>query len=119
MNHFSTYLGFFLGDLIYQLPLLIVLLIGFIISIKRWRKNPHVSLLTLLATLIASISINLYVFYFSVMVWILRPVWELSTLNLVSSIFSILFNALTAVSWVLLLIALFGKGKVKSPVVES
>jgi len=43
---------------------------------------------------------------------------DYATIGIIFSVISVLFNLLTAGSWILLLIALFGKKKTKAPVVE-
>jgi hypothetical protein len=114
------FLQVFLPSLAYQLPVLIVLLVGLILAIVRWRKDPRISLLTLLAiVLVAGITI-IGVFTNSVLPYILYDNTDLdySTIGIIFSVVSVVFNIGTAVSWVLLLIALFGKRKEKASAVE-
>ncbi len=118
MYDFGTlFLQSFLPNLAYQLPVLIALLVGFIIVITRWRKNPRVSLLILLAILIAFLVRILSTFTDSMLWYILYDI-NYTARVIVSSVLSVVFSLLTAVSWILLLIALFSKPKPKLPVVE-
>ena len=121
MNDFGAlFLESVLPNLAYQLPVLIVLLVGFIIAITHWRKNPRVSLLTVLAIAIVSVVTTLRVFANSILPCILyeNSNMDYATIGIIFSVISVLFNLLTAGSWILLLIALFGKKKTKAPVVE-
>ena len=121
MNDFGAlFFQSFLPNLAYQLPVLIVLLVGFIIAITRWRKNPRVSLLTLLAIILVSGITIVGVFTNSVLPYILYNNSDLdySTIGIIFSVITVLFNLLSAGSWILLLVALFGKKKTKAPAVE-
>jgi len=121
MNDFGTlFLQSFLPNLAYQLPVLITLLVGFIIAITRWKKNSRVSLLTVLAIAIVSVVTTLGVFANSILPYILyeNANMDYATIGIIFSVISVLFNLLTAGSWILLLIALFGKKKTKAPAVE-
>ncbi len=121
MNDFGAlFLQSFLPNLAYQLPVLITLLVGFIIAITRWKKNPRVSLLAVIAFVIFSVITILSVFSNSVLPYILydNSNMDYATIGIIFSVISVLFNLLAAVSWILLLIALFGKKKTKAPAVE-
>jgi len=120
MNDFGQmFLQVFLPNLAYQLPVLIVLIVGLIFAIIRWKKHPRTSLLTLIAIVIILIVTILGVISNSFLPQILYTSnIDYSTIGIIFSVTSVLFNIMTAVSWVLLLIALFGKRKEKAPVVE-
>ena len=121
MNDFGAlFFQSFLPNLAYQLPVLIVLLVGLIIAITRWKKNPRVSLLTLLAIILVSGITIVGVFTNSVLPYILYNNSDLdySTIGIIFSVITVLFNLLSAGSWILLLVALFGKKKTKAPAVE-
>lgn len=122
MNDFGTiFFQSFLPSLAYQIPVLIVLLIGFIIALARWRKDPFVSLLTVLAIVIVSTITILGTFANSALSLILYYTFgmDYTTIGIIFSVVSVLFNLLTALSWVLLFIALFGKRKTKAAAVEQ
>lgn len=120
MNVFGyLLLNSFLPDLAHKLPLLIVLIVGFITSITRWRKNPRVSLLTLLAVVIFMVTLILDTFSTSVLPSLLYSTnMEYQTITAILAITSVVLGFPIAVCWILLLIALFGKQKQKTPVVE-
>ena len=116
-NFGELFVRSFLPNLAYQLPVLITLIVGIILAITRWRKNPRVSLLSLIALLTI-----LFVRVVSTFTSSVLPIFLYSTVanpGIILSVLSIVYTLLSTASWVLLLIALFGKGKPKAPVVES
>jgi hypothetical protein len=112
-NFGSLLLNNFLPNLAYQLPVLIVLLVGLVIAIARWRKSPRTSLLTLLAIFIVLFVTVLGVFTNSTLSFLLYQTLEMdfSTARIVFIVLSIALNLLTACGWVLLLMAIFSKKK--------
>ncbi len=106
----------FLPNLAFHLPLLIVLLVGFVMAIIRWKKNPRTSLLTAIATAISGVVMflgvvsNSFLYYFGYEVLNM----DFVTVNIIFKVLTVVFNLLTSVSWVLVLIAIFFKKKPKA-----
>lgn len=109
-------IGSMLSNLIYpliaNLPLLIVWLVGIILAITHWRKQPRPSLFTLLA-----IVIFLIVFVVGTLVNNLGPLFLFergishSSFRIISLISNLVLNLFSAGAWVLLLLAIFKQKK--------
>ncbi len=94
--------------LLTQLPNILVLLIGFVLSLVYWQRHPRVSLLTTIAT--AGFLINLLVSSsLSVLplLW-LEQGWETSQMGIIMTTIGIITSLLSAVYWGLLFTAIFG-----------
>jgi len=116
MNNFgSILLNSFLPNLATNLPLIIILLVGFVMALVRWRKNPRASLLIVIATDLAlivsvlSIATSSFLFYLGYEVFYL----DFGTVNIIFQVTTVILNLMMAVSWVLMFIAVFGKRKSK------
>ena len=98
-----------------SLPLLIAWLVGLILAIGRWKKNPRVSLLTLLALIILGI-VHILSVAFNTSFYYIASMNGMNgiTVRTIQIVVQVVFSLGNAAGWVLLLIALFGKGKQKT-----
>jgi multisubunit Na+/H+ antiporter MnhB subunit len=71
MNNFGPiFMRTFLPNLALQLPVLLVLGVGLVMAIVRWKKAPRASLLTLIAAAVIglitflSVVVNSFLYYF-------------------------------------------------------
>ena len=109
-----------LTQLATSLPLLIVWLVGIILAILRWKKNPRTSLLTLIALVIlGGVHILSVIFGTSFFYIASMNGMKGQLVRTIQTVAQILFSLGDAVGWVLLLLALFGKPKKKAEEVES
>ena len=106
-----------LTSLLTSLPLLITWIVGIIIAIIRWKKAPRRSLLALLA-LVIIMGVHIVSVVFNNSFFLLASVngMDYKMVSTVSVIASIVFGLVDAVSWVLVLLAIFGKPKASTPV---
>jgi membrane protein YdbS with pleckstrin-like domain len=103
----------FLSNLALQLPVLLVLGVGIVMAIVRWKKAPRTALLTLIGMVIIgfvtvlSVVINSFLYYF------LNNQFDMDyrTIDTTFKVLGGVFNLLTAGGWVLVLIAIFDKKK--------
>ena len=104
-----------LTQLATTLPLLIAWLVGIIIAIVHWKKNPRTSLLTLIALVILggvhilSVTFNTSFYYIASMNGM-----NGMTVRTIQIVVQVLFSLVNAGGWVMLLVALFGKSKKKA-----
>jgi len=115
MRFGPLFLNTFLPNLAFHLPLLIALVVGFVMAIIRWKKHPRASLLTVIATAVASLVVLFSVITNSFLYFLCYEVFgmDFTAVGIISSVLSALFNLLMAGSWVLVLIAIFSKNKQK------
>ncbi len=92
-----------------QLPIILVLLIGFILSLVYWRRHPKVSLLTAIATvgILASLLTRTFLNTWLPMT-LYQQGWNTSQVRIVLTTSGVIFSLLSAVFWGLLLTAIFG-----------
>ncbi len=98
-----------------QLPIILVLLIGFILSLVYWRRHPKVSLLTAIATvgILASLLTRTFLNTWLPMT-LYQQGWNTSQVRIVLTTSGVIFSLLSAVLGGLLLTAIFGwRGKPK------
>ena len=103
--------GLALGSLLGMFPLFIVWLVGLVLSLVYWKKNPKVSLLTLIST--AGFLVTSPVFtYLNTRMPLIMQERGLSATQLGAryAILGITHSLVSAGLWVLLLVAIFGFG---------
>lgn len=115
MQFGQIFLNTFLPNLAFHLPLLIALVVGLVMAIIRWKKHPRASLLTVIATAIASLVVLFSVITNSFLYFLCYELFDMDFMafSIISKVLSALFNLLMAGSWVLVLIAIFSKNKPK------
>lgn len=92
-----------------MLPLQFVCFVGMVLAVMRWRRHPTVSLLTLIAMILFSISLLAGTFFVSMLYRMDATYsWTSSELRTWFAILSYTRTGSTTVATVLLLIALFG-----------
>jgi len=114
MNDFGPiFMRTFLPNLALQLPVLLVLGVGIVMAIVRWKKAPRASLLTLIGMVIISFVTVLSVVVNSFLYYFLNNQFDMGyrTIDTIFKVLGGIFNLLTAGGWVLVLIAIFGKKK--------
>jgi len=112
----TAFLPNFLLQLVVYLPVLIVLLAGLVMAIIRWKKHPRASLLMMIAAVLAGLAVilNAGVNSFPLNLYYLQGMITAATKDIIANILSLIISLLTAGSWVLVLIAVFGKRKPKA-----
>ncbi len=113
MNNFGPiFMHTFLPNLALQLPVLLVLGVGIVIAIVRWKKAPRASLLTLIGMVIIgfvtilSVVVNSFLYHYLIQLYM-----DFRIRDTIFKVLGGIFNLLTAGGWVLVLIAIFGKRK--------
>ncbi len=106
-----------LTSLLTSLPLLITWIVGIIIAIVRWKKAPRRSLLALLA-LVIIMGVHIVSVVFNNSFYLLASIngMEYQLISTISVIVSIVFGLVDAISWVLVLLAIFGKPRESAPI---
>lgn len=104
VERFGLALGSFLG----MLPLYIVWLVGLVLSLVHWKKNPKLSLLTLIATAGFLVSSPLFTYLGTrLSLRMHERGWSAAQLGTWHGILSVTHSLVSAGLWVLLLVALF------------
>ncbi len=117
MNNFGPiFMRTFLPNLALQLPVLLVLGVGIVLAVIRWKKAPRTSLLTLIGMIIIGIVTLLSVFVNSFLYYFLYDQFDMDyrTIDTIFKVLGGIFNLLMAGGWVLVLLAIFGKRKSKN-----
>ena len=106
---FVDTIGPTLMSLLIKLPVCLVWLAGIVVALVFWRRQPRVSLLTLIAIIILAF-ISLVGTYFSISIPFLldRQGMDIGQLGMIIVTFNIAIAVITAVAWALLLAAIFG-----------
>lgn len=112
MSDIGTMLSNLIYPLIASLPLLIVWIVGIILAITHWRKQPRPSLFTLLAIIIFLIALVGGILFNNFGPPLMSQSgipW--STYRIIFLFSNLLFNLFSAGAWVLLLLAIFKQKK--------
>ena len=98
-----------LTALLTQLPVILVLLAGFILSLIHWQQHPRVSLLTAIAV-VGFLAIMLIQTFLNVWlpITLYQQDWDASQIGIIFTMNSVISSLASAVLWGLLLIAMFG-----------
>ena len=101
-----------LTQLMSTLPLMIAWLVGIVIAIVRWKKNPKASLLTLLA-LVVLMGVHIVLTVFNTSFHSIATINGMNpmTVRTISIVVQVLLSLVNAGAWVMLLAAIFGKSK--------
>lgn len=97
------------------LPVMIAWLVGIIIAIVRWKKNPKTSLLTLIG-LVILMGVHIILSVFNTSFYYLASINGMkgTTVRVIQIVVQIVLSLVASGGWVLLLVALFGKPKKKA-----
>jgi len=112
---FSDILGAILTNLAIQLPVLIAMLVGIIIAIATWKRNPKSSLFALIAIVLFFI-LRVLGAVMNLLPYMLSRQLDLfpSQIGFFSTVSGVILNILDAGAWGLLLAAIFSGRKAKT-----
>ncbi len=98
-----------LSVLLVQAPVILVWLVGLVLSVVFWRRHPRVSLITMIAILgLLTTSILGSLLGMWLPLTFNRSGMPMSQIGMLMGVISIASSLLSAVFWVLLVIAIFG-----------
>lgn len=97
-----------LGSLLVRLPILLIWLVGVIIAIVRWQRHPRTSLMLVLGLAILTLASLIGVFWEA---WLPQGAARIgvSRIGALASVYGIVQALISAVGWVLVIIAVFSK----------
>ncbi len=98
-----------LWSYVVQLPVLIVWLVGIVFALVRWPRHPRVSLMAMVAILLALVA-SVGGQWLNVWVPLLLQAWRMNVVTIqgVQAVLAGLMGLVLAASWAVLLLAMFG-----------
>lgn len=112
----GTLLLAYIPTLAFQLPVLIVFLVGIVLAIVRWKKHPKVSLLVVVALVLFGFT-TLANWASSPMIYVLSDQfgYDTETIGIVLTATSVLSTLINLLCWIFIVLAVYGWRKKLNP----